>query len=127
MTTFKTIVNVRHPIIFLRESVHFTIPVVDTWDGIWTTSTCVISNCQGEVDGDAHIALGFGLKQRDSAKLVFDGTIETPSRALVLETTVEELTSFQVLNASTRVRVWTDGSKHSPYIDFELVRSTEPT
>ena len=69
---------------------------------------CVSVGCYPEIDGETTFILGRATEMgRESVVPVFDGTIETPTRRLVICTVLGTiLLEAEVPDQSTRVRVW---------------------
>lgn len=95
------------------------IPNVDGRGVVWHTDACLAVGCLPDCFGATTITLGSSNVPASGRVLVFDGLIKTPSRAVIVGTVLaEELLRARVENATTRVRIWTDGQ---PDADVVLI------
>src|SRR3954469_9712755 len=54
--------------------------------GLGATASCIVVSCRLEMDGETEIQVGLAGEIRPKAFLVFDDTLETPSRAIDVAT-----------------------------------------
>lgn len=84
--------------------------VAPEWvDGVQVlaTASCVLVRCRHEIDGETELTLGAAADIVADAEPVFDGSIATPSRELM----ISDVLGVPLLRApvdadATRVRVW---------------------
>lgn len=70
---------------------------------------CVSIGCYPEIDDNTEFSLGMADEVKGESQLVFDGTIETPNRKLMISTVLDEvLLETDVADVTTRTRVWVD-------------------
>jgi hypothetical protein len=66
--------------------------------------------CLVDSEGEISVTVGAANQVKPDRKLLFDGTLETPSRKVILEIVPgEEVHETLVPFASNRIRIWTDG------------------
>jgi hypothetical protein len=98
-------------LLFVRDPSTRGVPAIDGDGAVWSTPTCIAISCLPDSEGETELKIGRG-EEIDAVgwPLVLDGSIETPSRAVIVETvhpgTVCEVS---VPTTDTRVRVWTNG------------------
>lgn len=74
--------------------------------------TCISVGCYPSDDGATEFSLGKAAELKAEGEVVFDGTIETPTRSLMISTVSGEiLLSQAVLETRTRVRIWVNHPK----------------
>jgi hypothetical protein len=75
-----------------------------------------------DCDGSTEVAFGnLSEFQSKAGKLLFDALLETPSRRITVETVLaEKILEKNVLNATTRVRIWTDGFRDTEKVLISL-------
>jgi len=84
--------------------------VAPEWvDGVQVlaTASCLLVRCRHEIDGETELTLGAAADIVADAEPVFDGSIATPSRELM----ISDVLGVPLLRApvdadATRVRVW---------------------
>jgi hypothetical protein len=73
------------------------------------------------MDGKTEIQVGLAGEIRPKAFLVFDDTLETPSRAIQVATVhADILARIQVSNVKTRVRIWANEEREPSEIAIGL-------
>jgi hypothetical protein len=105
-------VAVPNALLFIRDARIAEVPDVDYGDGssVWSIPTCVVITCLIDSEGETDITVGNTSEVKPSNKLLFDGTLETPSRKLILEIVPDEkILEVSVPFATNRIRIWTDG------------------
>ena len=76
---------------------------------IAATSSLLVVGCLTFTDGETEFVLGNNPSVVSGESLVFDGVLETPSRAIQVATVFDDiLLRADVPTESTRVRVWTN-------------------
>lgn len=66
--------------------------------------------CLVDSEGETSVTIGAANQVKPDQKLLFDGTLETPSRKVVLEIVPgEKVLEMSVPFATNRIRIWTDG------------------
>jgi hypothetical protein len=105
-------VAVPNALLFMRDARIPEVPNVDYGDGssVWSIPTCVVITCLVDSEGETDITIGNTNEVKPSNKLLFDGTLETPSRKVILEIVPgETIFETNVPFARSRIRIWTDG------------------
>lgn len=81
--------------------------------------TCVSVGCYPSDDGETEFFLGRADELATEGEIVFDGTIETPTRSLMISTVDGEVLLEQAVpSARTQVRIW---ANHPKWPDQVLV------
>src|SRR5688572_25508133 len=105
-------VAVPNALLFIRDAGITSVPDVDYGDGssIWSIPTCIAITCLVDSEGDTGITIGDTSEVTPNNKLLFNGTLETPSRKLLLEVVPDKkILEVGVPFAASRIRIWTDG------------------
>jgi hypothetical protein len=105
-------VAVPNALLFIRDARIPDVPDVDYGDGssVWSIRTCVVITCLVDSEGETDITIGDTSEVKPSNKLLFNGTLETPSRKLILEIVPDKkILEVSVPFATNRLRIWTDG------------------
>lgn len=113
-----TVLSVEWPVlnslVFVHDASNEDIPEIDGIGGLWTTPTCVAVGCLPDCDGDTKIVLGPAKEAGTHKHLLFDGTVETPTRKLRVDTVLAEtLLETDVLDTKTHLKIWTNGHRAS--------------
>lgn len=87
-------------------------PPLPVWGAhILATDSCISIGCYPSIDGETEITLGPSAAVDQSGVLAFDGELDTPSKAVIVETSEDTtLLREDVPHTTTRIRAWTDGS-----------------
>jgi hypothetical protein len=74
---------------------------------VLATDSCVSIACFPSIDGETAVTLGAGHEVDPGNPPVFDGTLATPSREIVISTVQREtILSENVPGTVTRIRAW---------------------
>jgi hypothetical protein len=74
---------------------------------ILSTGSCISIGCYPEVDGETEITLGSRKEVDPGGAPIFDGTLETPNRVIVISTVDgKAILREKVSGTTTRVRAW---------------------
>jgi len=94
-------------IVFISDNLQ-SMPPEHVWGNMINyNSTCVSVGCYPEIDGETEFQLGRAREVSTDFDPVFDGTIETPNRMLMISTVEGTiLLEDTVSDLETRVRVW---------------------
>lgn len=94
-------------VVFLEDLKGGDVPEWQDGQLVLSTQSGIMILCYPEPDGPTQFTMGPGGEVEPDFKLVFDGTLETPSRTVKV-VTVDERTLLQepVSNSKSRVRVW---------------------
>lgn len=77
--------------------------------GIVATESCIAVCCLAEMDGVTEFTMGPACEVGSNSKPAFDGTLATPSRAVVVSTVEwRRLMEADVPTDETRLRIWTN-------------------
>jgi len=108
---------VLNSLIFVNDASNEDIPEIDGIGGLWAIPSCVAVGCLPDADGDTKIILGPVQDVGTEKHLLFEGTVETPTRKLIVDTVLAEtLLETDVPKTVTHLKIWTDG-----YPDSEIV------
>ncbi len=94
-------------IVFISDNLQ-SMPPEHVWGNMINYNrTSVSVGCYPEIDGETEFQLGRALEVSTDFDQVFDGTIETPNRTLIISTVEGTiLLEDEVPEMETRVRVW---------------------
>jgi hypothetical protein len=98
--------------LFIRDSKISDIPDTDFGDGasVYSIPTCIMIVCLVDCEGETNITIGEVGQVEPNNKLLFDGTLETPSRRLMLEIVPgETILEIDVPSPANQICIWTDG------------------
>ncbi len=106
MTSTK--VSIHHGLVVVEDTARGEPP---EWvDGlpVLASGSCLLVRCMPAIDGETELTLGAAAADIIAGgEPVFDGTIATPSRELMIsDVEGEQLLKTQVVEVQTRVRVW---------------------
>jgi hypothetical protein len=104
-------VAVPNGLLFVRDAGIQNIPDLDDETAsYWSIPTCVMIQCLVDSEGETSVTIGAANQVKPDRKLLFDGTLETPSRKVILEIVPgEQVLEMSVPFATNRIRIWTDG------------------
>lgn len=75
---------------------------------ILSTDTVISVDCLPDMDGETRVTLGAATEVGMAGPPVFDGTIKTPTKGLLVSTVEhEEILAAAVPSLETRIRIWT--------------------
>jgi hypothetical protein len=88
---------------------------------VMSSSSCILAGCLMFQDGETEVTLGPAEELRQVTPPVFDGQLETPSRAVAVST-VEwtTLMTMAVKDQLTRVRIWPNRAREPDRIAIGL-------
>lgn len=95
-------------LVFIHDVRGWTSPLPVDGKLIWSTPSCIATAVFPEVDGPTKIVLGDASEVDPGTVVAFDGTLETPHRAVVVTTvdSGEPFLALAVPGQQTRVRIW---------------------
>ncbi|MBX9776851.1 MAG: hypothetical protein K2Y71_20930 [Xanthobacteraceae bacterium] len=104
-------IAVPNGLLFVRDSKNLNIPNLDDETAsCWSMPTCIMIQCLVDSEGETSITIGAANQVKPDRKLLFDGTLDTPSRKVILEIVPgEKVFEMGVPFATNRIRIWTDG------------------
>jgi hypothetical protein len=104
-------IAVPNGLLFVRDAGILNIPDLDDERAsYWSIPTCVMIQCLVDSEGETSVTIGGANQVEPDRKLLFDGTLETPSRKVILEIVPgEKVLEMSVPFATNRIRIWTDG------------------
>jgi hypothetical protein len=74
---------------------------------IASTPSCIAVGCMADSNGKTEVTLGTVQELRSHESPAFEGKLETPSRAIVVQTVFRQtILQAPVPGSSTRVRIW---------------------
>ena len=77
-----------------------------------SNGACLSVPCQYREEGETELIAGSFAEVPKERVLVFDGVIATPDRSLLFDDAeLTELLTYPVMATTTRIRIWTDGSR----------------
>jgi hypothetical protein len=111
MKSISTKIAVPNGLLFVRDSKILDIPDLDDEQAAyWSIPTCIMIQCLVDSEGETSVSIGPANEIKREQKLLFDGTIDTPSRKVILEIVPgEQILEMTVPFATNRIRIWTDG------------------
>jgi hypothetical protein len=112
MKLVATRVRALNSLLFIKDARERDLPIIDRSGPIWSTKSCVAVGCMPDCDGSTEIIVGNSFTElSQSGNLIFDAFLKTPARKVVVETVLgERVLEQNVPNATTHVRIWTNGS-----------------
>ena len=88
---------------------------------VGATPSCIVIGCRLEMDGETEIAVGLASEMEPKAFLIFDDTLETPSRAVEVATVhADILVRMPASDVKTRIRVWANEEREASQITIGL-------
>jgi hypothetical protein len=104
--------EVLNSLLWIRDPTLRALPEIDGLGAVWHTPSCVAVSCLPDCDGPTKVVIGPSGEVGRDVSLVFDGELLSPSRALIVNTVMdEELLCVEVSRTTTRVRIWTNGHR----------------
>ncbi|HYK23139.1 MAG TPA: hypothetical protein VEU75_00585, partial [Candidatus Acidoferrum sp.] len=115
-------VRALNSLLFIKDTRTKDLPMIDGYGSIWTTSSCVAVSCLPDCDGSTEVVIGNPSDLQNTAgKLLFDAVLETPNKCVSVETVLaEKILEKDVPNATTHVRIWTDGFRDTSKVVISL-------
>ncbi|WP_394890890.1 hypothetical protein ACG873_06015 [Mesorhizobium sp. AaZ16] len=99
--------SLQNGLIFIEDIKGGEPPSLATDEKVQFSASCISVACLHEIDGEAELIFGPADEVAPTYDLAFDGTLETPSREVVVATvTGAPLLKAKVPDVRTRVRVW---------------------
>lgn len=95
-------------IIFISDVKLGEIPEITRGRRLWWTASCVVVGCLPFMDGETEVTLGDVESLNPGIPPVFDGTIKTPHRSIMVSTVDGKVMSIPTPTPVSRVRVWTN-------------------
>lgn len=121
MTARSVKMPVLNSLLFIRDANVKQVPKIDGNSAIWFTEFCVAVSCLPDCDGDTEITLRDAQKQAFERTPLFDGRLRTPSRHIIVETVLgRTILEMSVLDAVTRVQIWTNGLRDTDKVVIAL-------
>ncbi|HSS99962.1 MAG TPA: hypothetical protein VLK33_23165 [Terriglobales bacterium] len=122
MSLITAHVRVLNSLLFIKDAWTRDLPKIDGHGSFWATASCVAVSCMPDCDGPTEVTIEYPLQSKNIVgKLLFDETLETSSRSIVVETVLaDKILEQGVLGATTRVQIWTDGFRDTNKIKIGL-------
>jgi hypothetical protein len=96
-------------LLFVSDPNGGSTPAITGNDMIWATTSCVAIGCLAFMDGETDVTLGRGTEVDPGMTPVFDGILDTPSRAVVVGTSERKnVLRSTTESTNTRIRIWTN-------------------
>ncbi len=109
-------------LLFVSDPESEDTPAIDGKAAIWTTPECIAVSCLPDCDGPTKIILGAENDVGTHNKLLFDGTVLTPTRKLSVGTVLaEKLLEIDVPTTDTHLKIWTNGHPGSDIVIIGIV------
>lgn len=103
----STNASIHHGLVVVEDTARGVAPEWVDGVQVLATASCVLVRCRHEIDGETELTLGAAADIVADGEPVFDGTIETPSRELMISDVLgAPLLRAPVDADATRVRVW---------------------
>lgn len=113
---------VLNSLIFVNDALNEDIPEIDEPSGLWLIPSCIAIGCLPDCDGSTKIILGPVHEAGTEKHLLFEGTVETPSRKLIVDTVLAEtLLETDVPETVTHLKIWTNGHPASDIVVIGIV------
>lgn len=110
MTTKSVRVPVLNSLLLIRDEKERAVPPIDGRAGIWRTPSCIAVSCLPDSDGPSKITIGPIREIDPQRSLLFEGSLKTPSRRVVVQSVLgEEILAADVSAVQTRLKIWTNG------------------
>jgi hypothetical protein len=109
-------------LLFIKDTRTKDLPIINGQGSVWTTASCVAVSCMPDCDGPTEVMIGNPSDIKNtSGKLIFDAFLDTPNKCVSVETVLaEKIIEKKVSNATTHVRIWTDGFRDTSKIVISL-------
>jgi len=107
----RKFVAVLNSLVFVHDSSLEFNPDIDGMQPVWSSRTGVAISCLPDSDGETEIIVAEADPEPGAGLVcVFEGSIETPSGALVVEV-LPHIRLFSIPAPSSKIviRIWTDG------------------
>jgi len=119
MTTVH--VPVSNSLLFIRDSKLVELPEIAGTSAIWSTSSCIAVSCLPDCDGLTVVTIGPVERIKSDDTLLFEGTLRTPSRKVIVETVLAEtILEMAVPSENCRICIWTDGHRDTQKVVIGL-------
>jgi hypothetical protein len=110
-----------HSILLLGDPEKSDVPMTMGTELISWTSSCVVVGCRPDSEGETTITLGSSADIEKTFTCVFDNSIATPARKIVVFTALmESLLEKAVPTATTRLVIWVNDTGEPDQIVVEL-------
>ena len=98
-------------LLFISDGSGGTTPEFVADRSVLSTDTVISVRCLPDMDGDTRVTLGPATEVGLAMPPVFDGTIKTPTKGVLVSTVEhEEILATAVPSVETRIRIWTSRS-----------------
>jgi hypothetical protein len=119
MTTVH--IPVLNSLLFIRDPKLVELPVIGGTSAAWSTTACVAVSCLPDCDGPTTITIDPIERIKSDDPLLFEGTLQTPSRKVIVETVLaEKILEMAVPCENSRICIWTDGRRDTKRIVIGL-------
>jgi|SRR3954454_17601799 hypothetical protein len=109
MKLFKMCRPPNHQIVICDPTAKVVVPLWEKGAPWVATDTCILCMCMIDFEGATDLTLGSGSEVELERAPVFDGTLKTPGRRIVVETVWHDpLLQMATTGTETRVRIWTN-------------------
>ncbi len=114
--------RVLNSLLYIKDARARDLPIIDGRGSFWSTASCVAVSCMPDCDGPTEVTIEYPLQSKNIVgELLFDAILDTPSGSIIVETVLaEKVLEQNVLGATTRVRIWTDGFRDTNKIKIGL-------
>ena len=121
MTT-STRIAPPNSVVLIEDSHGGAIPTSMNQSLIATTDSCIAVGCRAEDDGETEITLGPCDKVDTGERSVFEGTLRTPNRKVVIRTVHGvKLLEMAVPMTETTLKVWVNDPSEPDHIAVGIV------
>lgn len=94
-------------LVFVEDLAGADPPVISGTFDVLSTPSCIAVACLCEIDGETVFILGSSSKVDPGFRSVFEGVLSTPTRNIVIRTSLDEtLLEMPVDGENTVVRIW---------------------
>ena len=96
-----------NPVVFISDINGGQLPENITDEMVQYSATCIFVRCMGSVDGEVELTLGPAQEVALREAPEFDGSIDTPSRRMMISgPDSEPIVQAETPDTRTRVRIW---------------------
>jgi hypothetical protein len=110
MMTKTARVRVLNSLLYIKDASSQDLPEVTGEGAVSATPSCVAVSCLPDCDGETEIMIGPAQNVERAPRLIFSGTLETPSGTLMVETVLRQtILQVPVVERATHVVISTSG------------------
>lgn len=121
MASMSRRIAVPNSLLYIRDPSSKERPEVEGSAAVWSTASCVAISCLNDSDGETEITLGNTAEVQRASPPLFDRTLVTPSRTVIVEIVPgKTVCEMPVPTGHTPLRIWTDGFRDTATVVIGL-------